>query len=315
MALIAQRGKLLAVVATAIVLVSAAVVFGVADSASPPESGPAVDAHADHTGIYVVDVADGKIRRPSNHEDAREPTWSARGQIAFSTMTCDECVSQLSQMDPGGTTEVLISATVKHVFQPSWAPDGHRIAAVGLGRGIYAVDPATGTSKRLTTDPSDEAPDWSPAGEWIAFHRQVRGTNYDLFVVNATTRELRRLTNDTKQQTNAAYSPDGKQIAFAEQQASGKWAVITMNTDGTRRRHVTDTETSAQEPAWSPDGKKIAFILQELDRATLAITDATGTGTPRRLTDKALFPSKPAWSPDGKSIAFAASLDAETPTN
>jgi TolB protein len=305
----------LAIVAAAVVIVCTAFVLGVADSASPPESGPAVDAHADHTGIYVVDVQDDSITRPSNHQDAREPTWSKQGQIAFSTDTCDECNSQLSQMDPAGTTEVLISATVKHVFQPSWAPDGRRIAAIGLGRGVYVVDTQAGTSKRLTTGPSDEAPDWAPTGDWIAFHRQVRGTNYDLYAVNANTRELRRLTDDGKQQTNPSYSPDGRQIAFAEQQANGKWAVITMNADGSRRKHVTDTETSAQEPAWSPDGTQIAFILQELDRATLAVIDANGAGTPRRLTTKALFPSKPAWSPDSKKIAFAASVDAETPTN
>ena len=305
----------MAIVAAAVAVVCAALVLSVADSAAPPESGPKVDAHADHTGIYVVDVASDTIVRPSNHQDAREPSWSKQGQIAFSTETCDECNSQLSQMDPAGTTEVLISATVKHVFQPSWAPDGRRVAAIGLGRGVYVVDTLAGTSKRLTTGPSDEAPDWAPTGDWIAFHRQISGTNYDLYEVNAETRELRRLTNDAKQQTNVSFSPDGKQLAFAEQEPNGKWAIITMNTDGSRRKHVTDTQTSAQEPAWSPDGTQIAFILQELDRATLAVIDVTGTGTPRRLTTKAMFPSKPTWSPDGKKIAFAASLDAETPTN
>ena len=207
-------------------------------------------------------------------------------------MECDECTSTLAAVDPAAPIgpETEIETTVEHVFQPSWAPDARKVAAVGLGRGIYSVDTTDGTSQRLTTGPSDEAPDWSPGGVLIAFHRQIRGSNYDLYAVNPVTGRERRLTHDSKQQTNPSWSADGSQIAFAEQQATGMWAIVTMNKNGTGRRIVTDAGISAQEPAWSPDGKRIAFILQELDKATVAVIDATGAGAPRRLTDDRSFP-------------------------
>jgi Tol biopolymer transport system component len=300
-----MTSKRLGVLVAVVVAASAAIALGVADSASPPEAGPKVDTHVDNNGLFVIDVATRQLTQPTHHEDAKEPSWSATGQIAFSAMTCDECESAVSEVDPEGTTQVQIDANVTHLFQPSWAPDGRKLAVVALGRGIYSLDSQAQTAKRLTSGVSDEAPAWSPAGDLIAFHKHVRGTNYDLFAVNPVTGKLRRLTNDAEQQTNPTWSPDGSRIAFSQQQANGKWAIYTMHLDGTSKRRVTGTGTSAQEPAWSPDGKKIAFILQELDRATLAIVDAGG-GTPERLTDESLFPSRPTWSPDSTSIAFSA---------
>ncbi len=306
-----KRRLLIGAIAAAIVLSSVALVLGVADSASPPESGPKVDTHVDHSYIYTVDVASGQLAQETNMqgEGALEPSWSAQGDIVFSTMDCDECSSSLSEVDPDApiSVEAPIDTTVEHVFQPSWAPDGKQVATVALGRGIYVVDSQTGTAKRLTSGRSDEAPDWAASGDWIAFHRQVSGSNYDIFAVNATTKAERRLTNDNRQQTNPTWSPDGSQVAYAEQRSNGKWAIVTMNADGTGRKRVTTAGISAQEPTWSPDGTSIAFILQELDKATIAVIPASG-GSPKRLTDQKIFPAKPTWSPDSKTIAFAATV-------
>ena len=306
-----NRRKAIAAAAAVVVMASTALVLGVADSASPPESGPKVESHVAHSYIYSVDVSSGALTQETNHqgEGALEPSWSAQGDIVFSTMDCDECSSTLSEVDPEavGSPEATIETNLEHVFQPSWAPDGKTVATVALGRGIYTVDTQTGAARRMTISPSDEAPDWSPVGDWIAFHRQVEGSNYDIFAVSAANREERRLTNDDKQQTNPAWFPGGNRIAFAEQRANGRWSIVTMKSDGTARKRITDAATSAQEPTWSPDGKSIAFILQELDRATVAVIPANG-GTPRRLTDENVFPAKPTWSPDGKSIAFAATV-------
>ncbi len=302
-----RRKQGLGAVACAAVLATAAIALGVADSASPPEAGPKVDSHVEHSNIYVVDVATRELTQATNHqgEGALEPSWSEDGQIAFSAMACDECPSTVFQLDPKVAGQAPIDSSVEHVFQPSWAPGGGKVAVVRLGRGIYTIDSERNTAKRLTTGRSDEAPNWSPAGDWIAFHKHVRDTNYDLFAADPATGTQRRLTNDSRQQTNPAWSPDGSRIAFAEQQASGRWAIVTMDADGSRRKQVTPGETSAQEPSWSPDGKQIAFVLQGLDSAAVAVIDATG-GKPVRLTDGSVFASKPTWSPDGDQVAFAA---------
>jgi Tol biopolymer transport system component len=297
----------LAVVLSAILLIAAAIAIGVATSAEPPESGPAVDSHSEHADIWVVDVPTRELRQATLNADALEPSWSPDGEIAFSTQSCDECFSEI-HVDTAGSTEIPVDTNARHLFQPSWAPDGHRVAVVRLGHGIFIADDRTRTATRLTYGPSDEAPAWSPGGEWIAFDKLVKHTNYDLFAVHAVTAERRQLTRDTAAQTHPAWSPDGTRLAFAEQQSNGNWAIFTMGFDGNGRKRVTGSQVSAQEPSWSPDGKTIAFILQELDRATVATIDADGTGSIARLTDRSLFPSRPTWSPGGTSIAFSATV-------
>jgi Tol biopolymer transport system component len=295
----------LAIAVVTVLAIAGAITFGVATSADPPESGPAVDSHAEHADIWVVDVQTRDLRRATLNADALEPSWSPEGEIAFSTQSCDECASEI-HIDTSGSSEIPVETTARHLFQPSWAPDGDRVAVVRLGRGIWTLDVAQRTAKRLTTGPSDEAPAWSPDGDWIVYDRLVTDSNYDLFAVHAATGERRRLTRDAAAQTNPAWSPEGTRIAFAEQQSNGNWAIFTLGFDGNGRKRVTGSQISAQEPAWSPDGKQIAFILQGLDRASVAVTDAGGGGNVRQLTDESLFAARPTWSPGGTSVAFSA---------
>jgi Tol biopolymer transport system component len=296
----------LAIAVAAVLAIASAIALGVAIPADPPQSGPGVHSLASHTDIWTVNVETRELRRATLHADALEPSWSPDGEIAFSTQSCDECPSEI-HLDTSGSSEIPVETTVRHLFQPSWAPDGNRVAVVRLGRGIWTVDVANRTAKRLTSGPSEEAPAWSPNGDWIVYERLTPDGRYDLFAVHADTGKRRRLTNDAAAQTRPAWSPDGSRIAFAEQQANGKWSIFTMGFDGNGRTRVTGSQISAQEPAWSPDGKQIAFILQELDSASVAVVSADGSGSVRQLTDpQSLIPARPTWSPGGRSIAFSA---------
>jgi TolB protein len=297
----------ISVLLSALALITAAIAVGVATSALPPESGLGVDTHVEHGDIWSVNVETRELTRQTLYADASEPDWSPEGKIAFSTADCDECESEI-HVDGAGSTEIPVDTTVRHLYQPSWAPDGNRFATIRLGHGIWVVDVPTGTAKRLTTGAGDETPAWSPNGDWIAYDKLVEGTNYDLYAVNANTGTRRRLTRDSVAQTNPTWSPDASRLAFAEQQSNGRWAIFSMGFDGNGRKRVTGSQISAQEPSWSPDGKQIAFILQGLDKATVAIIDADGSGSITHLTDDSLLPARPTWSPDSTSVAFAATV-------
>ena len=274
------------------------------------DSNPAPAASGEHehfSDIYVVDVRSRRLTRVTQYQLAQQPAWSPNRRIAFAAANCDDCYTRLFHVDSRGVDQVLIrSPGVRHLFHPTWSPDGRTIAALVLGKGIYSIALSGPRTRRLTSGQSDEAPAWSPKGDWIAFDRQTHGANYDLYEVNPVTRKLKRLTHDPSPEINPSWSPDGSRIVFAEQQANGKWGIVTMKLDGSGRRRITGSGMSAQEPAWSPDGRKIAFTRQALDRASIAVIAANGHGKIRRMTGRSLFPSKPAWSPDGKSIAFSA---------
>jgi TolB protein len=256
-----------------------------------------------------MDLRNRRVKRITSGQIAQQPSWAPNKRITFTAADCDDsCWSKLFYVDPQGINQVLVQVkAAHHLFHPTWSADG-RIAAVALGRGLFEVDPADAKPHKLTRGQSDEAPDWSPTSEWIAFDKRVHGTNYDLFAVNATTRKVKRLTHDARQQTNPSWSPDGTRLAYAEQQTDGTWAICTMHADGSGRKRITGTGFSAQEPTWSPDGTRIAFVKQNLDRASIAIISSRG-GRARTLTGKSLFTSTPAWSPDGKSITFAAGAE------
>jgi Tol biopolymer transport system component len=276
---------------------------------SAPASGPNAEQaeHGEeHSDIYAIDVGTRRLRSVTHHPPAQQPSWSHDDRIAFSFADCDECFSKLGYIDPSGRQQVAVRTRVTHLFQPTWSPDSRAIAVVALGRGIYSVALKDRTMRKLTSGQSDEAPSWSPRSDWIAFDKQVSGTNYDLYMVNAATRQVRRLTHDRRPQTNPSWSGDGSRIAFAEQQANGNWAIVTIKRDGSGRKRVTNPRTSAQEPSWSPDGRQIAFIQQGLDKASLAVVDANGSSKPEVLTGRSLFPARPTWSPNGESVAFAA---------
>ena len=280
---------------------------------TPPPVSEAEQEKAEHahdSDIFVLNLRSHELTRLTSGQIAQQPAWAPNRRITFTAADCDDsCFSKLFYIDSKGFNQVIVDVkTQHHLFHPTWSPDGTRIAAVVLGRGIFSVSRDEAKARRLTSGSSDEAPDWSPTSEWIAFDKRVHDTNYDIFTVHAVTKKVRRLTNDQQQQTNPAWSPDGSKLAFAEQQADGGWAIFTMRADGSGKRRVTGRGYSAQEPAWSPDGKRIAFVKQSLDKASIAVVGLNG-GRPRTVTGRTLFASTPAWSPDGESIAFAALED------
>ena len=276
-------------------------------AAATPTPDEAANGHAGHSEIYVLHVRDRRVKRITDYsgEGADQPDWAPNRNIVFSASECEECYPHLFYADGRGINIVLVQTALQRLFYPTWAPDGGRLAAVVLGRGIHVISIRERRARRLTSGQSDEALAWSPKSDWIAFDRHVSGSNYDLFAVNAATRKVKRLTRGPAAEINPAWSPDGSRIAFAQQQADGTWAIVTMKPNGSGRRMVTPRGTSAQEPDWSPDGEKIAFIKQKLDQASVAVIRADGKGRITELTHKPYFPSGPAWSPDGESIVFS----------
>jgi len=82
-------------------------------------------------------------------------------------------------------------------LNPSWSPDGSRIAfstARDGGWEIYVMNADGGSVRRLTNNWADDwFPSWSPDSAQICFASSVDG-NWEIYAVKADGSNLRRLT-------------------------------------------------------------------------------------------------------------------------
>jgi Tol biopolymer transport system component len=103
-------------------------------------------------------------------------------------------------------------------FEPSWSPDGQRIAFTSDRDGnseIYVMDADGANPTRLTINAArDYAPTWSPDGTKLAFASTRTGAG-DIYSMNADGSGEIRLTNWDLEETTPSWSPDGTRIAFS----------------------------------------------------------------------------------------------------
>ena len=80
----------------------------------------------------------------------------------------------------------------------------------------------------------------------------------DIYEMDLSTQQRRRLTKSPSIDTSPSYSPDGGKIAFNSDRA-GAQQIYVMNADGSRVKRVSYGKGRYATPVWSPRGDLIAF--------------------------------------------------------
>lgn len=187
---------------------------------------------------------------------------------------------------------------------------------------IYRMN-ANGTGvMRLTRDaPGDGAPiDTQPAISadgrtvaWASGRDVPSGSGTDIWLMDASGANQRRLTNTTKNERGPALSPDGQRIAYLVYDSNGRSEGIVVSAlNGGNAVIVSAGLFTFGRPSWSPDGKRLVFTaLSSPDRIfQLFVVNADGSGLYELPNGRAAGEMFPAWSPDGSRIAYSA-----TPAN
>lgn len=246
-------------------------------------SDPAKVGNEEGGDVFVLDAA-GDVRQLSDDGGSYSPAVSPDGtEVAVASIGETGEVSDsfgpshlelfVEPVD-GGLRRAV--GTSGFGTDPSWSPDGSRIAfARSLDEG-YAGDQsevwvisADGGGQHRLVDPlassDDIDPAWSPDGNRVAFVRATRAvdnrTNQLMVaeLVDGSTSDVTTLIKSDHQLSEPAWSPDGRQLAVRELggDLGGGYGTVEV-LDAADGAEVTSIESSAS-PSWTSDGRLLAY--------------------------------------------------------
>jgi len=266
----------------------------------------------------------------SGHHRDSAPRWSPDGRSLAFLSDRDGERSQLFLLPLDGGDPRQLTQLKHGAGAPVWSPAGERLAFAAR------VDIPEIAQQEGQSDEKGKPPRVKVI---TRVRSKADGEGYleavhtHLFVVEATTGELRQVTDGDFDDTEPAWSPDGKMLAFTSNRERDRdlsllrdvWVVASR---GGRPRRLTRHRGQAATPTVSPEGTVVVFLGHErgwdygAPTQLLVVPLEGGPATPvcasfpHEIGNAALSdvrnpsaPTSPVFLDDGRSILTLASHD------
>jgi Tol biopolymer transport system component len=220
-------------------------------------------------------AAEGSGARELNIAGAERPVFAPDGRTLVFTRYGNaerEAATWAIDLTSGEQRQLTPTRRGLSYIGSSFSPDGSTLLMTRIDleragrRELVALNLETGGTTRLLRN--GFAPVYSPDGSKVAFFREAgrrqavreEGKTWrtaDLFVLNAASGTLRRLTHTPyKEEIFASWDPSGERLAFARFRGQNfEWAnsIVQINADGTCESEIlARRRTVFYGPAWQP---------------------------------------------------------------
>ncbi|MFA6317253.1 MAG: hypothetical protein WC943_07535 [Elusimicrobiota bacterium] len=222
---------------------------------SPDRKSVAYTSYKDgNPDLFLLDLASGKTKPLSNEQGLNVAGgFSPDGNQMLMTLS--------RQKNPNVFVKSIADGSITRLTQhtgvdtsPTFSPDAGQVAFVSDRSGnpqVYILDMTTQRAKKLTRMNWCDSPSWSPTGEWIAFAGRERPKDpIDIFLVDVTGSQVRRLTHGEGSNEDPSWSPDGRFLSFVSTRGK-KPELFIMDADGSAPHRLVEIPGASSTPHWS----------------------------------------------------------------